>query len=285
MARVTDSPRLTHSSALAGSCATAWGSLLRFGLGVVLLSLAVSLLLTPWLSLPWWKVFRRCVSLSAALTLWYVLRREGRSLRSLGFGDWGAGKRHLLMGLCLGCVGLAVLLVAGLLSGACQLDVAPDRVKLWRTLIGFLPTAALVGVFEELIFRGFLLQRLLACSTWVAVVTSSALYAAVHLRTWSLGPLVWLELGGLFLVGGLLATSYLLTQQLYLAVGLHASLAYGARVNKLLIGFTDSSHAWLVGTSRLVNGLASWIALIGMGLIMVWWVRTSQNREVKHGHP
>ena len=69
-----------------------------------------------------------------------------------------------------------------------------------------------------------------------------------------------------------LALSYLRTKQLYFAVGLHAVLAYGARINKLLIQFSNPTLAWLVGTNRLVNGLEGWLALVGLGL-WVWRMR------------
>ena len=86
-----------------------------------------------------------------------------------------------------------------------------------------------------------------------------------------------LQLGGLFLLGEVLSLSYLRTGQLYLPMGLHAVLAYGVRVNKLLIEFTDLSLSWLVGTSRLVNGLASWVMLLGIGGIVFWRGRFSNE--------
>jgi hypothetical protein len=82
-----------------------------------------------------------------------------------------------------------------------------------------------------------------------------------------------MELAGLFFLGFVLAFSYLRTQQLYVAVGLHASLAYGARVNKLLVTVSDPSLAWLTGTSRLVNGLLGWAVLAGIGGIIARWAR------------
>lgn len=260
------------------SCPRAVWAVLRFGLLVVLLTFACSLAVLPWVELPWWKVARRCVSIAAALGLWMCIKRfERRSFRSYGFSTTREGKRQLAFGLCLGVGALMTLFVIGLLTGACRLDITPDRARLWRTVLGFIPAAALVGVLEELVFRGFILQQLLACSKALAIVASSALYALVHLKTTVFGHAIWLELGGLFLLGGVLAMSVLLTHQLSLAIGLHAALAYGARVNKLLVTFPDASITWLTGTSRLVNGLAGWAALLGIGGLIMWWVRSSQG--------
>lgn len=252
---------------------TALGAVLRFGAWTLLISVALSLAVLPWVDLSWWKIFRRCVSIGAALSVWLCARFERRSLRSYGLSSGRAGKSDVLFGLFLGLGMLGLMLLLGLASGACRIDVTPDRMKLWRTLIGFLPAAVLVSVLEELVFRGVILQHLFVFSKPVAVAASSALYAIVHLKNSALTLGTWLELGGLFLLGSVLALSYLVTHQLYLAIGLHGALAYGARVNKLVIGIPETPLSWLVGTSRLVNGLVGWLAVLGIGGIIVWWAR------------
>ena len=261
-----------------GARLSAWKSVGRFGLFVFGIGAVLTLLATPWLELSWWTVFRRCVSIAAALSLWLCIRKfEHRSFRSYGLSASGSWTRQLLFGLLLGFGTLGLMLAMGLASGICRIELTPDRIKLWRTVLGFLPAAGLVGVLEELVFRGFLLQHLMVCSTRRAVVVSSALYALLHLKAPTLTMATSLELGGLFLLGVILSLSYLRTRQLFLAIGLHAALAYGARVNKLLIQFSDMFPSWLVGTSRLVNGLMGWAALLGIGGLVLWWTRPAQK--------
>ena len=182
----------------------------------------------------------------------------------------------------LGLGTLGLMLGIGLATGICTVDITPDHARLWRTVLGFIPAALIVGLLEELVFRGFLLQHLAVCSTSFAVIVSSALYAVIHIKATVFNSAIWLELGGLFLLGVVLAVSVLLTGQLYLAIGLHAALAYGARVNKLIIHFSDQSLSWLVGTSRLVNGLLGWAVLLGLGAIIIWWVKAT-NQGGEHG--
>jgi membrane protease YdiL (CAAX protease family) len=236
---------------------------------VVLLTATITCLALPWVDLSWWKIFRRSASIASALSLWFCITRlERRSIRSYGFAAGQAG--GWWFGLLLGVSALAVMLGVGLATGLCRIAVTPDHVKLWRTLLGFAPAAVLVGVLEELVFRGYLLQHLLPWSRPAAVVATSALYSVVHLKSREWTFHTGMELGGLFLLGAVLSFSYLRTRQLYLAAGLHAALAYGARVNKLLIEFPDLSLSWLSGTSRLVNGLVGWLVLLGLSGI-VWW--------------
>ena len=254
-----------------------------FVLLVFLIAAGLSLLAQPWVDLSLWQIFRRCVSVAAGLSLWLIIRRlQNRSFGSYGLPGFREGRRDLYFGLALGVGTLLALLAFGLLTGACRIGVTPDRVRLWQTLLSFLPAALLVGVLEELVFRGLILQQLLGYSKPLAVLLSSASYSAVHLKTTTTGLAVWLELGGLFLLGAVLAFSYLRTGRLYLAVGLHATLAYGARVNKLLVAFPHPSLSWLIGTSRLVNGVFSWVVLLGIGSVI--WLSTRRGRQggVRH---
>lgn len=234
----------------------------------------------PMTGLPWWKVFRRCASIAAASSLWFIAARiERRPLRSYGFGNWTLGRPQLFLGVGLGLGSLAALLGIGFMTGGYRVALAEDQANALGKVLGLIPASLLVGALEELIFRGFILQQLMACSRPFAVVGSSLAYALVHLKTRVLGVSVGLELTGLFLLGVLLALSYVRTKQLYLAVGLHAVLAYGALVNKALIEFPHPSLSWLIGTNRLVNGVFSWIVLVAAGGVMWWFTRASNARR------
>ena len=248
--------------------------LLWFALSIVVVSLLLSWIVRFWIHLSLWKTFRRCVSIAAALMLWTFIRVvHGRSLRSFGLGAWREGKRQLLQGILLGCG--AVLVIGGLylVVGVCRISIHENHWHVGQTLIGFIPAVILIAVLEELVFRGYVLQQLLASSRRLAVFGSSLSYALVHLRPSMIWPGTALELIGLWILGVVLAASYLRTKQLYLAVGLHAALAYFARVNKLLVEFTNPSLQWLVGSNRLVNGVIAWLVLLGIG-----WVISRRTR-------
>jgi uncharacterized protein len=260
------------------SCASGWISVLRFTVLTVLSTGVLTALAVPLIDLEPWRIFRRCASIGAALSLWICATRfDHRSFRSFGLQPLREGQRGLRAGLMLGAGTLLVMLGIGLLTGACEIAVSADQAKLWRTMLLFLPGAVLVSVLEELIFRGYLLQHLVSCSPWIGIVVSSAAYALVHLKTPEWTTQTWLELGGLYLLGTVLSLTALRTRSLSMAIGLHAALAYGARVNKLLIRFPDGSDAWLTGTSRLVNGLIGWLALGLIGGMVWWWTRRAQG--------
>ncbi len=221
------------------------------------------------------------MSIASALSLWLFVRKiEQRSFQSYGLLSVRAGKRHYRMGFLFGVLALGLIIAFGFVIGTYQIEIEANRLKFWGTLIGLLPAMCLVSVLEELVFRGFILQHLSTYSRTLAVFVSSALYAVVHVRAAMITPALYRELVGLFLLGGLLSLTYLMTNQLSLAIGLHAILAYGARVNKLLFTIPLSPREWLVGTSRMVNGVATWVVLLIIGGMIAWWVRSSHGGAV-----
>ena len=246
--------------------------LLAFTASIIVVGLGLSAVAKLWVPLSWWVIFRRCVSIAASVSLVvFMWRVHHQTIRSLGLGPWNPlGRRHFIRGALLGCGTIALMAAIYLGSGICRIGIHPDTTRVWMTLLAFIPAAGLIGVLEELIFRGYILQQLMACSKWLAVAGSSAAYAVVHLRAVPVWPQSGFELTGLFILGVVLALGTLRTKQLYLAIGLHASMAYWARLNKLLIAFPSHSPLqWLVGTSRLVNGLIAWLVLGLLGLALM----------------
>ena len=226
------------------------------------LAVLFSLLVLPWVDLSWWQVVRRCVSVASATSLWICIRYiEHRSFADYGLNWSKQGRRQLLFGITLGIAALVAVFGGWLGSGEGELVISGNHLKLWRTLLGFVPAAALIGTLEELVFRGYLLQHFRRYSTFGAVVLSSALYSIVHVKNLDPRHIHSLELVGLFILGCTLCAAYLWSERLWLSISLHAVLAYGARVNKLLFS-VNPHYAWLIGTSRIINGMTSWGLLL-----------------------
>jgi membrane protease YdiL (CAAX protease family) len=247
---------------------TATIQLAIFVLGIVVIGLAGSALISPWIELSAWKVFRRCVSIAAAAMLVLLARHNGWSPSTLGLRPWSQAKGHILAGALVGLVTPALLLAAYLAAGVCQVSVHPDTARILRTTLGFLPAAGIVAVLEEVVFRGLLFRLFLAWSTPFAFFASSAAYAAVHFRPHAHWVHNVYELTGLFVLGVVLAFCAWRTRQLSFAIGLHAALAYWARVNKFFFTFGAEAPRWLVGDNRLINGAVAWGALILVAVLV-----------------
>lgn len=271
-------PATANSPRSSAGCRDAWRLLAYYTLTFAAIAALLTLAATPFVDLPPVKVFRRCASIAAAAALWLIIHRvQRRSFSSYGLGP---ARQHLWLGLALGTAVVAALGVAGLWLGCYRIEVTPETARLWRVATLFLPAAALISVLEELVFRGFLLQTLLACSRTAAVLVSSGAYSLVHLRATEVSVQVAMELAGLFLLGLVLAGAYLKTGQLWLAVGLHAALAYAARVNKLVMHI-DPELWWLGGTNRLINGVLGWAAVLLIGAVIWRWAAPLERGGVR----
>jgi membrane protease YdiL (CAAX protease family) len=116
-----------------------------------------------------------------------------------------------------------------------------------------------------------------------AVVGTNAVYALIHIRKMHGDLPTVLELGGLFLLGIVLSLAYFRTKHLGLPIGLHAALAYGIRVHKLLITPTHAYPPWLTGSGRLINGLMGWLVLAVIAVILLRWIKAAPRHEAVEG--
>ena len=205
------------------------------------------------------------VLLLAGFTL--LARTADRAARPLGYMGFThrsplEASREFLLGLGIGgaMVGLCVAaIVAGgsyqvtLNFGAWAWKLA--LVELWILLCGALG--------EELAFRGYPFQRLLeAFPPGVAIVVSSALFAAVHLGNPGIGRVAY---ANTLLIGALFSLAYLRRRNLWLVWGMHfgwnvfLGMVFGLPVS----GFSEFSVIvtgaaqgpwWLTGGSYGIEG-------------------------------
>ncbi len=154
------------------------------------------------------------------LESWLFLRIfHGRSYRALGlwfYPDWG---REMAAGVAIGA-GLLVTVVTAL--GATRAAIFRGPTGDAHALPGLLFLGGwmlLAAAFEEVLFRGYLFQRLLdGAGSVVAAAVFSALFAAAHLGNPSTTVL---STANTFLAGLLLSVAYLKTRALWMPIGLH----------------------------------------------------------------
>ena len=106
------------------------------------------------------------------LMLWFIDRVA--PLRALGLVDrW---KRGVLIGICL----FALLLAIALLQFGWPHGVA--RRLTWQSVLG---TSFGVGFYEEIPFRGYILQKLgTRMNFWLANALTSVIFVGMHLPGW-----------------------------------------------------------------------------------------------------
>ena len=163
----------------------------------------------------WIYLMAASTGLLVLLLVWFILHKDGQSLRSIGLhgkklsAEVGVGIATLMAIYFAMMVVTAVFFVVYLLWPQATESTLNDRYKLiglfpalrWYFLV---PFCVFVGFYEELLFRGFLLDRLkIALGSWPMAIPASALiFALGHLYE---GPLAVLQI---FIMGLILAAIY-----------------------------------------------------------------------------
>lgn len=126
-----------------------------------------------------------------AMTIIAILaRRRGLTARSVGL-TWSDAPLNIAIGLAVLVFVYALIAVTMLFLWFLWPEVVGEMQENARRImelvpnlrpVEFVPVAALIGVYEELVFRGFLMTRLRrATGGWtVAVILSTAVFTSLH---------------------------------------------------------------------------------------------------------
>jgi len=247
---------------------------------------------------PFHRFLDRSFLILALAGIWPLMRSLGAtSWREVGLSLPYGQMKKLGGGLLLGLLSLAVVAAIEIAAGRRVFNHAATH-QMAAVISSAMATAALVGVLEEILFRGALFGGLRRVLPWpVALGLSSIIYAFVHfLRSADVsGPVAW-DSGlillphlfdlhafipaflGLTLAGILLGLAYHRTGNLYFSIGLHAGWIF---VLKLFGALTVASPGIAVafwGSSKMVDG---WLAF----LVLMLMLATFRFLPLEDRHP
>lgn len=208
--------------------------------------------------------------LIAPLILWGVAWVEGVSFSEYGL-DWNVRILSSLgLGLVLGVLSLAIAFGLEGIVGWIEWQ-GRNWQQLGKVWLPILLLGLWIGITEELIFRGFLLNELQQdYSLWIAALISSAIFAGLHLIWEQQDTLP--QLPGLWLMGMVLVLARGVDNgSLGLAWGLHAGWIWGLTClqEAQLISYTDKGPTWIIGFGKNpLAGLVGVLCLLGVGLFL-----------------
>jgi membrane protease YdiL (CAAX protease family) len=236
-------------------------------------------------SAPFHRYVDRSLLGIALIGLWPLVKNLGfTSFSEIGLVRPAGQLKRLLAGFLMGLVSLAV--IAGI-AFACHVRVLNSKLsgaEITHKLLGAAATAIVVGILEEILFRGALFGALRKVFHWIfALLASGLFYALMHYFksadiagpiTWHSGlqllPLMFQNLvdfhamiPGFFnltLAGILLGWAYQRTGNLYFSVGLHGGWIFWIKAYAVISSPAPQAGLWLWGSGSMaiVNG---WIAL------------------------
>lgn len=203
------------------------------------------------------------------LTFAFMRRTSHRSLEWFGLvkGNWLV---DLTLGVLTGTAFVAVVFGIYALTGLVKFEPV-SAVSWMRWFVMSLLLCPLVGLTEELVFRGYLLSVAEEWKgRWFAIVFTSVLFWLVHLGQGNVHE--FLGAAGTLTLGLTFALARYLTGGLWFPIGLHAgydwmALSLGGDVG---LGFPSLTHfqpnvpSWLVGPPGHIGALdlASYILLL-----------------------
>ena len=217
------------AAAVARAWAGALGRLLLFGILFVALVEILGVLAFIWETRGGMTLVEGgAIWLVAALVASALLLRwlDHRSWRALGIAPPRLALRFTAIGLLAGVamiiVAVALMLATSDLRFVAAAGSTGEALAMMLASLGLL---ALPAAAEEAVFRGYPLQVLTrAAGAPMAVLTTSAAFAAVHADNPAVGPLA---LTNIFLAGVLLGVVYLRTGSLWAATAVHLGWNWG----------------------------------------------------------
>jgi membrane protease YdiL (CAAX protease family) len=210
--------------------------------------------------------------LIAPLILWGASWVEGVSFSNYGL-DWKlAVLSSLGQGLGLGVFSLIIVFMGEWLLGWIEWH-HQNWQRLGKVLLPVLFLGLWIGVTEELVFRGLLLNELQQdYSVWVAAAISSVIFALLHLIWEQQNTLP--QLPGLWVMGMVLVLArWVDGGSLGLAWGLHAGWIWGLTCldSAELISYTGKGPIWMTGLGdNPLAGVAGFLCLLGVGTLLLF---------------
>jgi uncharacterized protein len=214
----------------------------------------------------------------------FVRLLDRRRLVSLGLRlkrGWGG---DFWKGAALAVIVLGVVFVFSIVTGSIRVEgftrPAPPGTPVVAYLLGVILAFLIVGFYEELMFRGYVLQRLNdRASKVAATIVSSVIFAVFH------GANPQASVFGIFntaLIGALLCAMYFRTGSLWMPIGFHSawnfSLGYlysmpvsGVPLHGMLKVVEVEKGTTLAGGGYGPEaGLLSTIVLAAWGAWLIW---------------
>lgn len=210
-----------------------------------------------------------------------------RHWREMGFAKPGAIPQ-IILGLVFGAVSIAVVAGILILSGQASVtDIEPARMlsfPFWIGLFQFI----LVGVYEELICRGFMMTALKTSrNKYIIMLPPALIFAVLHIFN---PNVTFFSLVNTVLVGILFAYLMVKTGRIWVSIGYHIAWNFvqgnvlgiavsgGMRQSVMNISFTGTD--WFTGGAFGAEGGAACTLVLLLGLLFIrFCVKTPAERS------
>ncbi len=230
---------------------------------------------------------RSFLSLVPALMLGWMYGKlfEGLPFRAIGAAFTKGWARHWMIGAAVGAITLAAaVLIAFVLGGLrFQPDVDKNDQQIISSLILSFLVFAVASAFEEVFFRGYLLQTFARAGlAWMAIILTSVFFGALHLKNPNASAISTINT---VIAGIWFSVAYLKTRDLWLVWGMHLmwnwmqGSFFGIEVSGLkflstspLLQEIDSGPVWLTGGDYGIEGSIGCTVALVISTVLIHYV-------------
>jgi membrane protease YdiL (CAAX protease family) len=203
---------------------------------------------------------------------------EGRSLADCGLWLNGCTGANLLLGLAGGVAAAAIVLVPPVVGGAAYFVSLPAEPPTAGGVAFLVAMLAAGSIGEELLFRGYGLQVLIAAvGPWASILPLGVLFGVLHYGNPGATVLSSVITAGF---GILFGYAYLRSHDLWLPIGLHFGWnftlpLFGVNMSGLRIRVTGYEMTWSAGTlwSGGEYGPEASVLTLGVLVLLFFYIR------------
>jgi len=231
------------------------------------MALAVHAIHPAW---PLLRIFSRIAMLLALIITIRHVRLGGWDWKAVGMGNGNRFFPEWRFGFFIGVCSFFLLIGLKFAAGAAFISVSDTAIILEKGGKALMQ-AGVIGIAEELFFRGYITGQLSrGLSKWRGVIIASIFFSAVHFMRSSLpSPAeVAAEAFGLFLIGVTLSIAMLETGRIYLSAGLHTAWVFLMKWDNSFLVHAERDPDWFWAGDRIVMSVPAWILLVVFIAIM-----------------
>jgi len=239
------------------------------------------------------------IALGATLLSMFLAGRylDRRLFRDFGFHRKIGWWRDFFLGLGLGALLMSLIFLVEMSQGWLRITgflTTREGIPFWLGFGVDLVTFICVGIYEEMLMRGYILRNLSEGLNmrWIKPVTAvilstlvtSILFSVLHLVNPGANLMSFLNI---FLAGAFLSLGFILTGELAIPIGLHIAwnffqgAVFGFPVSGVasinpLISIEQLNNGWMTGGyfGPEAGGIGILAMLLGTGLILTWVKKT-----------
>lgn len=279
---------------------------------IFLVAPLLAMLISPWiyqglqsfategsaLDAPFYRVAARVTLVTVALLLYPAYKLSGICGREVcGLPRVKNGRSLMGLGLGLGIGSMLIVYLLGVVLGVFVWDIHGKTASyLVRKTVQAIFGGLFIGVFEEILFRGFIHTALRkSLGVVAAVILGSFFFSIVHfmrpvnpevINQWNSGLMLLenlfaragdtflQEASTLFCIGLLLSVLCQWTNSVYVAIGLHIGWVWVMMFFRLFVD-NQKNLVWLYGTSEWIS--KAWVGSI-LSLVLLIAVLFTQKK-------